>query len=48
MKTPAQIAADKRHKALSLPTNRKPPTQVQKTFIIAPREDQMIDWRKRT
>lgn len=48
MKTPDQIAADKRHRALSLSTNRKPPTQVQKAFIIAPRSTQMIDWRKRT
>jgi len=47
MKTPSQIAADKRHKLLSLPTNRKTPTQAQ-SFVIAPRSTQMIDWRKRT
>jgi len=46
MKTPTQIAADKRHKRLSLPTNRKPPAHAQQ-LVIAPRSTQMIDWRKR-
>jgi len=46
MKTPVQIAADKRHKALSLPTARAKPRNTQQ-LVIAPRSAAIYpDWNK--
>lgn len=41
MKAPEQKAADKRNRALLLPTNRATPRNVQKP-IIAPRRTQLL------
>jgi len=41
MKKPVQIAADKRHKRLSLPTNRAKPRTTQQ-LVIAPRRSQRL------
>ena len=46
MKTPAQQAADRRHKRLSLPTNRAMPRNTQQ-LVIAPRSTAPYrDWNK--
>jgi len=41
MKTPLQLASDKRQKALLLPTKRAKPRNVQQ-IVIAPRRTQLL------
>ena len=45
-KTPVQIAADKRTRALRLPTNRKPPTNAVQ-IVIAPSRGEIYWSEKR-